>query len=98
MDRREWLRNAALIASGIVAADQLEILEKLNWKRKFFNSINLNKGGFIVQGDFARLFTPGLRKDFIVAYSQLNNEFEANWFKIKEDESPTILGNNRGMA
>lgn len=29
MNRREWLRNAALIAGGVLAADQIELIEKL---------------------------------------------------------------------
>ncbi len=33
MDRRLFLRNSALIAAGAVALDQLEILDRLNWKR-----------------------------------------------------------------
>jgi hypothetical protein len=36
MDRRTWLRNAALIAAGAVAADQLDLLERLTWRRRFF--------------------------------------------------------------
>ena len=39
MDRRQWLRNAALIASGAVAADQIDLLEQLGgWARRFFPS------------------------------------------------------------
>lgn len=36
MNRREWLRGAALIGAGVVAADQLELLDRLGWKRRFF--------------------------------------------------------------
>lgn len=36
MNRRDWLRRTALIATGVVAADQLELLEKLTWKRTLF--------------------------------------------------------------
>ena len=36
MDRRRFLRRAALIAAGAVAADQIELLERLTWRRRFF--------------------------------------------------------------
>jgi hypothetical protein len=36
MDRRQFLKRAALIAAGAVAADQLELFDRLGWKRKFF--------------------------------------------------------------
>jgi hypothetical protein len=36
VNRREWMRNAALLAAGVVAADQLEIVERLGWKRRLF--------------------------------------------------------------
>ncbi len=36
MDRRRFLRNAVLLAAGTVAADQLDLLERLNWKRTLF--------------------------------------------------------------
>lgn len=36
MNRREWLHNASLAAAGWVAADQLELLERLTWKRSLW--------------------------------------------------------------
>lgn len=36
MNRREFARRAALIVAGVAAADQLELVEKLGWKRRFF--------------------------------------------------------------
>jgi hypothetical protein len=36
MDRRQFLRRAALVASGAVAADQLELLDRLGWVRRWF--------------------------------------------------------------
>lgn len=36
MDRREFLRRAALIAAGTVAVDQLDLLDRLGWVRRFF--------------------------------------------------------------
>lgn len=52
MDRRAFLRRAAIASSGIVAADQLELLDRLGWVRRFFNSILLpsspHRGPFTV--------------------------------------------------
>lgn len=36
LSRREFLRRSALIAAGAVAADQLELLDRLGWVRRFF--------------------------------------------------------------
>lgn len=36
MNRRDFLRRSALIAAGAVAADQLELLDRLGWVRRFF--------------------------------------------------------------
>lgn len=36
MDRREFLRRSAIVAAGAVAANQIEILERLTHERKFF--------------------------------------------------------------
>ncbi len=33
MNRRDWLRRAAWIAGGVLAADQIELIEKLTPKR-----------------------------------------------------------------
>jgi hypothetical protein len=39
MDRRAFLRRSAVVAGGVVAADQVELLEKLGgWVRRFFPS------------------------------------------------------------
>lgn len=42
MNRRDWLRRAALIATGAVAADQLELLERLTSPR-VFSSIDMGE-------------------------------------------------------
>lgn len=42
MQRREFLRRVGLIAAGAVAADQLDVLDRLGWKRRFFPSASLN--------------------------------------------------------
>lgn len=36
MNRRDFLRRASLVAAGAVAADQLDLIERLGWRRKFF--------------------------------------------------------------
>lgn len=36
MNRRDFLQRAGLIAAGVVAADQLDLLDRLGWKRKLF--------------------------------------------------------------
>lgn len=36
MNRRDFLRRSALVAAGVVAADQLDVLDRLGWKRRFF--------------------------------------------------------------
>jgi hypothetical protein len=41
MDRRSFLRRAAIASSGIVAADQLELLDRLGWVRRWFTSVAL---------------------------------------------------------
>lgn len=43
MDRRAFLRNSALITSGVVAADQLELLDRLGWVRRFFPSAAIGR-------------------------------------------------------
>lgn len=35
MNRREFLRRSAIIAAGVIAADQLELLERLSPRRLF---------------------------------------------------------------
>lgn len=36
MNRRDFLQRAGLIAAGAVAADQLDLLDRLGWRRRFF--------------------------------------------------------------
>jgi hypothetical protein len=44
MDRRTFLRRSALVASGLVAADQLDLLARLGWVRRFFPSVAVDRG------------------------------------------------------
>jgi hypothetical protein len=41
--RREFLKRAGFIAAGFVAADQLALLDKLGWSRKFFPGFGVPK-------------------------------------------------------
>jgi hypothetical protein len=43
VNRRHFLRNAALVATGAIAADQLDILERLGWTRRMFPSAALGR-------------------------------------------------------
>lgn len=42
MDRRGFLRRMGLVATGVVAADQIDLLDRLGWSRKYFPSADLN--------------------------------------------------------
>lgn len=41
MNRRDFFKKASIVAAGIVAADQLEILDRLGWTRKLFPSATI---------------------------------------------------------
>jgi hypothetical protein len=49
MDRRDFLRRASLVAAGLVAADQLELLERLMFKRRLWpgHSFTVPNGGVL---------------------------------------------------
>lgn len=36
MNRRDFLRRTSAVAAGVVAADQIDLLDRLGWKRRFF--------------------------------------------------------------
>lgn len=57
MDRRLFLRRASLIAAGIVAADQLDLLDRLSWSRTMFPSgtIVSAPGASITDADLSAL-------------------------------------------
>lgn len=38
MDRRSFLRRAAIVASGAIAADQLDLIDRLGWVRRLFTT------------------------------------------------------------
>lgn len=41
MNRRDFLRRSALVAAGAIAADQLDLVERLGWKRRLFAGFGL---------------------------------------------------------
>lgn len=59
IDRRSFLRSAALIATGVVAADQLEILERLT-ARRVFTTGGYGRFAGIPDGGQARTWNYGL--------------------------------------
>lgn len=44
MHRRDFLRRASLLAAGVVAADQLDLVERLGWRRRFFSGWSPSDG------------------------------------------------------
>lgn len=44
MNRRDFLRNCAIIAGGVIAADQLELLERLAPRRLYFGGADFAEG------------------------------------------------------
>lgn len=52
IDRRTFLRRAAVLTTGVVAADQLDLIERLGWRRRFFAGTS-----FQLRDQHGRLFT-----------------------------------------
>lgn len=40
MNRRDFLRRSAVVAGGLIGADQLEILERIGWRRTLFPGVS----------------------------------------------------------
>lgn len=53
--RRDFLRRCGLIAAGVVAADQLEVWERLTSRRVFTTGgyVPMGSSRFLVAGDFS---------------------------------------------
>jgi len=43
MNRRDFLRRSAILTAGVVAVDQLEILDRLGWTRSLFPSVAMHR-------------------------------------------------------
>lgn len=56
IDRRTFLRNSSLIAAGVVAAGQLDLLERMTWTRRLWPGWSPTLWGDGVHND-----TPGLQ-------------------------------------
>jgi hypothetical protein len=41
VNRRDFFRRSAVVAAGVVAADQIELLERLFHRRRFFPSADM---------------------------------------------------------
>lgn len=75
MNRRDFLKRLGLATAGIVTADQLEIIERLGWKRRFFQ-------GFTPQYEF-KTFALGfmvtqemIEDDIYGVYSKMIDEMD----------------------
>jgi hypothetical protein len=74
MDRRQFLKNAALIAAGAIAGDQLSLLERLGWKRRFFPSAQLYRvtkyyeTGFVISSEIVEDDLYGSRRHLSRSY------------------------------
>jgi len=72
MNRRDFFRRAAAIAAGVVAADQFEILERLN-HRKVFSGIDWVRRD-PVTGQFA-----DSHSTLVIVERQLSDEMGRVW-------------------
>ena len=60
MNRRDWLRGAALLTAGVVAADQLELVERLGWKRRFFAGADWNQNPYGMTDQHGRRYAASM--------------------------------------
>lgn len=71
MNRRDFLRRASLVASGAIAADQFELLDRLGWVPRLFGSIAIpdapsGRALLVANGDLSREGT-------MLAYAEITN-------------------------
>lgn len=59
MNRREWLRNAALLAVGAIAVDQLELLDRLAPRRLWAGADLSPRGRWMVTEESGMLIPDG---------------------------------------
>ena len=87
MNRREFLKHAGLIAAGAVAADQLELLDRLGWRRRFFPGFTKSDPYFITkQFTLGFLITQEMIEDDVI-YPPPDRLFElVNIFDVKRSE------------
>lgn len=101
MNRRDFLRRAAIVAAGAVAADQLEILERLT-HRKVWPGANFGDGDhpkgletIIADSDFTDFFqittTVTLSEQSIVFQQHLRREMRERQAAIMERVSNEVM-------
>lgn len=83
MDRRTFLRRSALIATGVVAADQLHLLEMLAPKRLW--------AGWTAPAPAPRaldiMWSQGVQDDMIAAFKTSSEEWDvSDWISSAEVE------------
>lgn len=91
MNRRDFFKKASIVAAGIVAADQLEILDRLGWTRKLFPSAAILEeeaigpyGIFYYKAGF--LVSQEMLEDDIVYEKALVKESMAGFPSIKHQQ------------
>lgn len=84
INRREFLRKSALIATGVIAADQLELLEKLNYKKIWWTGFSSDK--LITAPPFVLL------KTFTLSYGIIQEMLEDDiTYKASVESYKTLL-------
>lgn len=83
MNRREFFKRAALIAAGVVAADQLELLERLAHKKVWAGHRFDDFSRFKVEKSFALGFVISheMIEDDIPFYTAFNRQLAVGYAK-----------------
>jgi hypothetical protein len=95
MNRRDWLKKLTALAAIGIAGDQLEIMEKLNWKRTLFPSAavdpifkhNVYVLGFQVTAEMLEDDIYAKQLEHFINYDQTDFEREV-LSQIKSDYTP----------
>lgn len=82
MDRRQFFRRSALIAAGVVAADQLELLEKLTWKRTLFPGWSPKSPD--VWGHQMRMVITAIDMNQSTMHVEMTSHPTAGWKRVSE--------------
>lgn len=86
MNRRDFLQRATIVASGAVAADQLELLDRLGWVRRFFTSVAIEpewkhltdghrNGAWMTQRQWNELLRDDYSAPVLLRKAPLNTEY-----------------------
>lgn len=73
MNRRTWLKRSAMMAAAGVAADQLDLVDRLLWKRTLYPSIALGNPyefnvGFLITDEMLQDMLVYVDRDMIRCY------------------------------